>query len=188
MSDLLGDVHIPSFDNPLEMLLACHGKIQAQCATLHKLLQHLLSHGCDAQAQQAAQAILRYFDTAGQNHHDDEEQDLFPCLLATSNAEIHKLIAHLLDEHKVLDTAWQQLRPLLFGIAEGQATELDIKSAEHFIQVHDRHISLENAQLLPQAARLLDHMQLETLGRSMAARRGVVFSGLIAIPFMCKTV
>ncbi|MEQ1835530.1 MAG: hemerythrin domain-containing protein [Candidatus Nitrotoga sp.] len=178
MSDLLDGAFAPSFDNPLEMLLACHGKIQTQCATLRKLLQHLPSHGCDAQAQQAAQAILRYFDTAGQNHHDDEEQDLFPCLLAAQNAEVHELIARLLDEHKVLDAAWQQLRPLLLGIAEGRATELDIKSAEHFIQVHDRHISLENAHLLPQAAKLLDNMQLEALGRSMAARRGVAFSGL----------
>ena len=134
------------------------------------------THGCDAQAQQAAQAILRYFDTAGQNHHDDEEQDLFPCLLATPNTEIHELIARLLDEHKVLNTAWQQLRPLLVGIAEGRAAALDIKSVEHFIAVHDHHISLENTQLLPQAAKLLDHMRLEALGRSMAARRGVVFS------------
>ncbi|RFC36888.1 MAG: Hemerythrin-like domain-containing protein [Candidatus Nitrotoga sp. LAW] len=176
MSDLLSGAFVPSFDNPLEMLLACHGKIQSQCATLQKLLQHLSSHSCDTQAQQAAQAILRYFDTAGQNHHDDEEQDLFPCLLATPNAEVHELIARLLDEHAVLDTAWQQLRPLLLGIAEGRATELDIKSAEHFITVHNHHISLENTQLLPQAAKLLDHIQLETLGKSMAARRGVVFS------------
>ncbi len=176
MSDLVGGAFAPSFDNPLEMLLACHGRIQSQCATLHKLLQHLSSHGCDTQAQQAAQAILRYFDTAGQNHHDDEEQDLFPCLLATPNSEVHELIARLLDEHKVLNAAWHQLRPLLLDIAEGREVALDIKSVEHFIKVHDRHISLENEQLLPQAARLLDTIQLEALGRSMAARRGVVFS------------
>lgn len=175
MSDLLGGAFVSGFDNPLEMLLACHGKMQTQCVTLHKLLQHLPSHGCDTQARQAAQAILRYFDTAGQNHHDDEEQDLFPPLLATPNTEVHELIARLLDEHKVLDAAWQQLRPLLLAIAEGRTAELDIKSVEHFIKVHDRHISLENAQLLPQAAKLLDHIQLEALSRSMAARRGVVF-------------
>ncbi len=177
MSDLLaGGAFVPSFDNPLEMLLACHGKIQAQCVTLRKLLQHLSSHGCDTQVRQAAQAILRYFDTAGQNHHDDEEQDLFPRLLATPNTDVHELIARLLDEHKVMDMTWQQLRPLLLAIAEGRSEKLDIKAVEHFIQVHDRHISLENAQLLPQAAMLLDHIQLEELGKSMAARRGVVFS------------
>ncbi|CAH1385578.1 hemerythrin domain-containing protein [Candidatus Nitrotoga sp. M5] len=176
MTDVLGGAPTPSFDNPLEMLLACHGKIQTQCVTLRKLLQHLFSQGCDAQAQQAAQAILRYFDTAGQNHHDDEEQDLFPRLLATANTEVQKLITRLLDEHKVLDAAWQQLRPLLLGIAEGRVTELDIKKVEHFITVHEKHISLENSQLLPQAERLLSPIQLEALGRSMAERRGVVFT------------
>ncbi len=121
MSDLLDGAFVSGFDSPLEMLLACHGKIQTQCATLHKLLLHLPSHGCDTQARQAAQAILRYFDTAGQNHHDDEEQDLFPPLLATPNTEVHELIARLLDEHKVLDAAWQQLRPLLLAIAEDRS-------------------------------------------------------------------
>ncbi|MCX7196389.1 MAG: hemerythrin domain-containing protein, partial [Proteobacteria bacterium] len=92
------------------------------------------------------------------------------------NAEVHKLIARLLDEHKVMEMTWQQLRPLLLAIAEDRSAELDIKAVEHFIQVHDRHISLENTQLLPLAAILLDHIQLEELGGSMAARRGVVFS------------
>ena len=53
-----------------------------------------------------------------------------------------KLMARLLDEHKVLDTTWQQLRPLLLAIAEGRTAELDINSVEHFIKMHDHHISL----------------------------------------------
>lgn len=65
--------------------------------------------------------------------------------------------------------------PLLLAIAEGRTAELKIKVVEHFIQVHDRHISLENARLLPQAERLLNRIQLEALSRSMATRRGVVF-------------
>lgn len=176
MSDVLaGGTFVSGFDNPLEMLQACHGKIQAQCVTLRKLLQHLSAHGCDTQARQAAQGILRYFDSAGKKHHLDEEQDLFPQLLATSNTKVHGLIARLLDEHRVLDAAWQQLHPSLLAIAEGRAAELDSQVVEHFIQVHDRHVTLENAQLLPQAESLLDQSQLKALGRSMAARRGVVF-------------
>ena len=61
----------PSFDHPLEMLHACHGKIQQQLDTLQKLASHLPVHGCDQQVQQAAQGILRHFDTAGQFHHQD---------------------------------------------------------------------------------------------------------------------
>ncbi|HEX5338277.1 MAG TPA: hemerythrin domain-containing protein, partial [Gallionella sp.] len=64
----------PSFDHPLGMLHACHGKILRQCDTLTKLAAHLSRNGCDEQARQAAQGILRYFDTAGQFHHQDEEE------------------------------------------------------------------------------------------------------------------
>src|SRR3989338_8046760 len=66
----------PSFDHPLEMLHVCHGKIQRQLSTLQKLVTYLPAHGCDQQVQQAAQGILRYSDTAGQFHHQDEEENL----------------------------------------------------------------------------------------------------------------
>lgn len=171
MKNLIGGTPAPTFDDPLEMLLACHGRIQAQCATLNKLLAHLPQHGCDTQAQQAARAILRYFDTAGRHHHDDEEKDLFPLLRASPSSAAHALVARLLDEHKAMDAAWQRLRAYLTGLADGNSAALDTEAAEHFIGVYDRHIALENTELLPLAKRLLTVEQLETLGKSMAARR-----------------
>jgi len=171
MSTLIGGAPAPSFDDPLEMLRACHGRIQAQCATLQKLLTHLPTHGCDTQAQQAAQAILRYFDTAGRHHHDDEEQDLFPLLLATRDDTAQTLVTHLLGEHKVMDAAWQDVRVYLAEISSGKSSALDAATVGHFIDVYDRHIAVENSQLLPLAQRLLDHDQLGSLGRNMASRR-----------------
>ncbi len=171
MSTQIGGAAAPTFDDPLEMLRACHGRIQSQCSTLNKLLEHLPQHGCDMQAQQAARAILRYFDTAGRHHHNDEEQDLFPLLLATSSNEGHALVARLLEEHKLMDAAWQQLRANLTGVADGTSASLDAAVTEHFIAVYDRHIALENSKLLPLAEKLLMVSQLETLGKSMAVRR-----------------
>jgi hemerythrin-like domain-containing protein len=171
INDLFSAPPAPTFEEPLEMLLACHGRIQSQCATLKKLLAHLPEHGCDAQAQQAAQAILRYFDTAGIHHHNDEEKNLFPALLASSAAEAPALIARILDEHKIMDAAWQQLRPYLNSIASGQSGALNAATAEHFIDVYDRHIALENSQLLPLAKQILSAGQLQEIGKCMAARR-----------------
>src|SRR5436853_7672694 len=68
------------FDDPLEMLLACHRKIEKQLQTLKKLRAHVDDRGVDADASSAAQAILRYFLKAAPHHHDDEEKDLFPLL------------------------------------------------------------------------------------------------------------
>ncbi|HLP99054.1 MAG TPA: hemerythrin domain-containing protein [Sideroxyarcus sp.] len=175
MVNLLGGEAAPGFDDPLEMLEACHGRIRAQCATLRKLQQHLPLHGCDAQAQQAAQAILRYFDTAGQYHHQDEELDLFPLLRATGNAAAHELVARLLQEHKGMEAAWRGLRPGLLAVAEGRSASLEAQAADRFVDAYDRHIELENGKLLPLAASLLSAAQLGKLGRNMAARRGVTF-------------
>ncbi|MDZ4202278.1 MAG: hemerythrin domain-containing protein [Gallionella sp.] len=171
MNDLLGGA-APRFDEPLEILRACHGRIGAQCATLNKLLAHLPQHGCDEQAQQAARAVLRYFDTAGQHHHDDEEHDLFPALLEVAPAETGALIERLLGEHIGMEEAWRALRPQLLALTQGEAA-LDAATVHRFNEAYARHIELENGTLLPLARRVLSDAQVRTLGASMAARRGV---------------
>lgn len=166
----------PSFDHPLEMLRACHGKILRQCDTLQKLAAHLEGHGCDTQAQQAAQAILRYFDTAGKLHHRDEEQDLFPALRASAGEQgpaVEALLERLLAEHVGMLEAWDALQPVLTRLAAGQPASLPPEATQRFIVSHARHVALENAELLPLAARLLDTAQLAAIGRHMAQRRGV---------------
>lgn len=171
MKNFLGSEPAPSFDAPLDMLQACHGRIQAQCATLKKLLLHLPSQGADAQAQQAATNILRYFESAGVYHHQDEEQDLFPLLLAANSTEANHLITRLLAEHQSMEAAWHVLRPLLRGVMTGSLNAFDNAPAERFIELYDRHIALENGHLLPLAKQLLTAEQQLQLGRNMAARR-----------------
>lgn len=165
----------PGFDHPLEMLHACHGKILRQCDTLQKLATHLSGNGCDVQARQAAQGILRYFDTAGQFHHQDEEVDLFPALRACSGAnkpQLEALLERLLSEHVVMLAAWNELRKVLLRLADGMDTPLPATLTEKFIGSHTAHIAVEEAELLPLAARLLSPEQLKRLGTSMAERRG----------------
>src|SRR5512145_2891822 len=112
----------PSFDDPLEMIQACHEKILRQCDTLRKLGPHLKEQGCDEAAQQAAQGILRYFDTAGMFHHQDEELDLFPALRGCTNTDqacLNALLEKLLAEHIVMMSAWEELRVVLLTLAGG---------------------------------------------------------------------
>ena len=173
MLDLNAKAAAPGFDNPLDMLHACHDRIMDQCATLQKLLQHLPAHGCDVQAQQAAQAVLRYFDTAGQFHHQDEEVDLFPLLRATHNADAEALIKRLLEEHQVMNALWSGLRTQLQAIAEEKSAVLEKKLVADFSLAYGRHVMLENMQLLPLAAQLLSQQQQTDFGKKMAERRGV---------------
>lgn len=167
----------PGFDEPLDMLRACHGRIEAQCQTLEKLLAHLARAGCDRQASQAAAAVLRYFNTAGRNHHADEEMNLFPGLLQSAapaqREEIRVLISRLLDEHAAMERAWARLRGPLLDLSEGRTAVLSAADVADFTGRYRRHIETENTLLLPWAERVLPPEQRECLGRAMAERRGV---------------
>src|SRR5262245_1453716 len=109
------------FELPLEMLAACHLRIEAQCATLQRLVPHLGAHGADQQARDAASAVMRYFDSAARHHHADEEADLFPALIesmAGSDAVcLRDLTASLSADHRELDRRWRQLRRALEQVA-----------------------------------------------------------------------
>ena len=66
------------FEVPLEMLSACHGRVEQQCRTMLRLVPHLAANGPDQAAREAAQNIMRYFDTSAKHHHADEEEELLP--------------------------------------------------------------------------------------------------------------
>lgn len=166
----------PSFDEPIEMLRACHERIAAQCATLEKLAAHLPSHGADEQAQQAAANIMRYFDVAGPHHHADEEQDLFPMLIEIGRAQrsiATEWIATLLDEHRTLEVEWAQLREVLTDIADGKARPLERSRVDGFVRAYRSHIAREESDIFPFAEASLSPQQLAQLSASMVARRTV---------------
>ena len=163
----------PGFDQPLDLLLACHGRIEKQCATLEKLVLHLAGPGPDLQAQQAARALLNYFDTAAVHHHEDEERNLFPLLEQSRPGVWCERVELLTAEHDELAQLWRILRTPLQGLAEGKTASLPAERVERFIALNRSHIAFENERVLPLARASLTDADLERLGRAMAARRGV---------------
>lgn len=166
----------PSFDEPIEMLKACHERIAAQCETLEKLVAHLPLHGPDTQAQQAARNVMRYFNVAAPHHHADEEQDLFPMLIEIGereHASVRERIAALLDEHRTLEVAWAKLRAVLADIAEGKSTPLEETLVAAFVGAYRSHIAQEEREILPFAQAHLDERQRASLSKTMVARRTV---------------
>jgi len=169
---VLGKV-APGFDQPLEVLLACHGRFEKQCATLERLLTHLPDHGSDAEAQQAARNILNYFDNAAVHHHDDEERNLFPLLERAGQGAWCDVVELLTSEHDDLAQLWRALRPPLLAIAQGEVVVPNTAHAERFIALNRSHIAFENERVLPLARQILSAADLQSLGRAMAARRGL---------------
>jgi len=166
----------PSFDQPLEMLAACHERIEEKLAVLERLGPHLEKSGCDAEASAAAQSVLRYFDTAGVYHHQDEDQDLFPLLRVRAAAQGRPEIAAAIDElereHETMDAQWRRLRQRLLAVTEGEP-RLAVEEVTRFAWLYRRHMEREGAAVLPFAREMLDAAERVALGERMAARRGV---------------
>ncbi|MEZ0309011.1 MAG: hemerythrin domain-containing protein, partial [Ramlibacter sp.] len=68
----------PTFEQPFDMLEACHERVHRSLDLLARLRAHVVTHGADDQARQAAIDVLRYFDVAAPAHHLDEELHVFP--------------------------------------------------------------------------------------------------------------
>jgi pyridoxamine 5'-phosphate oxidase len=165
----------PSFDAPLELLAASHERVEKHLCTLEALGPGLESQGGNAQARAAAQAVLRYFDSGGALHHQDEDGDLFPLLrtraAAQGRAEIAAAVEELEREHETMEAQWRRLREQLLAIAEG-GTSLDPQEVARFAWLYRRHMDRESAALLPFAREALDAEEHAALGARMAARRG----------------
>jgi len=171
--------HSPAagFEVPLEMLSACHGRVESQCQTLQRLVPHLAANGPDQAAREAAQSVMRYFDTSAKHHHADEEQDLFPALLRSAPeaqlAPLRELIAVLLGQHRELEQSWGELRLKLEQVSLGTVRTLKSEEVARLVELYRLHIAREESELLPLAARLLGEAQLEVIGRAMRLRRGI---------------
>jgi hemerythrin-like domain-containing protein len=184
MSAMNGSMSFPGFSSPaagpeapLDMLAACHTRVEKQCQTLERLQAHLIVHASDTAAQEAAHALLRYFNSAAKHHHEDEEVDLFPALLdamAGSDAVcIRTLIEALEAEHRELENRWTQLQAPLQAIAQGLPVVLSKAETAAFVTGYRSHILREDRELLPMAQRLLGPQALALLGHAMRSRRGL---------------
>lgn len=166
----------PDFSRPIEALKACHERLQSQCAELSKLADRVRNIGCDAQAQQAASGVMRYFDTAARHHHADEEQDLLPRMVAAATpvrgSRLSRLAADIAAQHGEMDRAWTALRPLLEEIAAGKRADLKPQAVERFARLYAAHIALEEDGVFPLAETLLSPGDFAQIGASMARRRG----------------
>jgi pyridoxamine 5'-phosphate oxidase len=167
----------PSFDQPIDVLAHCHTRIRKQIATLRKLVVYLSSHGADVDAQQAAHAVLRYFNDAAPLHHEDEEENLLPQLEMTASghdaSQLQTILPKLLEEHRRMESLWLALNRQLSTIATGQSAQLSDSDVAQFTALYEAHMQTEESVIAPMAKRLFSSGQMQQLGDAMRARRGI---------------
>lgn len=158
-----------TWNEPIEMLYACHGKIQNFCQQLLRLPEYLAQHGCDDVVRESVARILTYFNQAAPLHHDDEECDFFP-LLAEHAPQSHEWIAKLAAEHDVLEENWRVLAQELNALLLGDVAALRDESVAKFTQSYAQHIELEEP-LFEMGKQFIPPEKLREIGKIMAQRR-----------------
>lgn len=155
------------FDQPWEMLEACHERVERSLALLLRLAGHLAQQGADGQARDAARDVLRYFDIAAPLHHEDEERHVLPRLRAAGRDDLADRIA---AEHRAMHAAYLALRPGLLALRDAAALP-DTAAWAGFAALYRGHIALEEASAYPLALGDADAAALAAMGTEMAGRR-----------------
>lgn len=176
-SSRLSELHASpaaGFEQPFEMLQACHQRVQRSLALLLRLREHLVTHGADRQAAEAARDVMRYFDIAAPHHHEDEERHVLPRLRAAGEAA---LADHLHAEHEAMAQGWVPIRAALQQVArghwDGEAAAAAARDWPAFAQLYAGHLELEESRAFPGSRQQLTANDASAIGAEMAARRGV---------------
>jgi hemerythrin-like domain-containing protein len=171
------------FDQPVEMWLACHERVQRFAALLSRLAEHLRAKGADEDAQITAASIRRYFNEAAPRHHEDEEVDLFPRLRERLQAERDKTVLDVLEQveadHLEMAGVWKELDAQLARVSRGERIELDQRTIDRFSTLYRHHIDAEERILLPALKRTLVKADWQAVGRAMAERRGLEWEEIV---------
>ena len=166
------------FESPFEMLEACHERVQRTLRLLVRLQAHVQLNGCDEQARQAAQDVMRYFDLAAPLHHEDEELHVFPAVWAQTDGVLTTAVKKLIDQHRQMETHWAGLRGVLAGIAACEMPQpqpfeaLQKEAVAAFVALYDDHIRLEEDAVYPAANKYLDLVKKNAMSADMKRRRG----------------
>ena len=163
------------FEQPFEMLEACHERVRRSLGLLRRIVAHIDAQGHDAQSRAATADVLRYFDVAGPQHHEYEERHVFPALAEHPDDLVRAAVEQLKSDHLRMSAQWQRLRAALITWRDADAPppiDTDTRALiDEYVVSYERHIPLEEAVAYPAARPLFSDADIARIGAEMAARR-----------------
>lgn len=163
-----------SGDAPLLSFSNCHAGILAHLRAFDELPALLIPA---ARARKVAAETLDFFHSAVFEHHAEEEQELFPAVMASTRPGqerdlVKTMVEQLTAEHRVIEAAWHELEPELKKVARGHAAELDLAGVEHLVRSYRAHAAYEEQRFLPLAHDILgrNDNHMAALGLSLHMR------------------
>lgn len=169
------DTPAVGFEQPFELLAACHERVRCSLGLLDRLIAHIDHYGHDANARSAASDVLRYFDLAAPLHHQDEELHVFPLLAGGVDTDLAATVAALHADHLQMQALWDDLRTPLCAWARPCATGVISGAARHqaaeFARLSLAHVQTEERVVFPAARARIDATRLARMSADMQGRR-----------------
>lgn len=160
--------------SPIEDFSVCHVGILAQLDQLTQLPALL---DAAARARHIASATLDFFRDAVLEHHQQEESELFPAVLASAGkgaeqTQVADIVHRLVSEHRQIEAAWAKLEPGLKSAAKGQDSALDAAALRAMVTTYQQHAQYEEQVFLPLSQQILGRNpnHLAALGMSLHMR------------------
>jgi hemerythrin-like domain-containing protein len=180
----IGQKLSPTFQQPLELLSDCHRRVESFLHALILVTEQARGGELNSQQREALQTALRYFREAAPKHTADEEESLFPRMRqlggeATREALVK--IQALEADHETAKGSHDAVEQLgQKWLADGR---LSPDETSHLLEhlrklgsIYASHIAIEDNEIFPLAAKVLDAEILKDVGREMAGRRGQDFT------------
>lgn len=111
-------------------------------------------------ARRVGQQVVELFGTAVIEHHAEEEEELFPAVVASAEPgeeleRVQQLVDRLTREHREVEAMWKHLAPAVKKAAKGQSVQLDLAEVERLVRTYAEHASFEEVEFLPLSERIL---------------------------------
>jgi len=157
--------------NPLDFIAADHAAERQVCSLIERIA------GSDQPLPDDAKRVVSFLYGAFRLHLLDEEEDLFPLLRQRCEPEdeIDKIIGTLQSDHRHPLSDYSRITGILEStIIAGSAIGADNQRilADYALRAH-RHLSVENAIILPIARARLTSVDLRYLRQRMLQRRNL---------------
>lgn len=177
------------FEDPIGMMTDCHRRIERFLDILGRVARYARGRALTTEEAAAIDSALIYFRTAGPRHTEDEEQSLFPRLLATAApgtttpeggrvAQLADSLASLESDHHRATELHQEVDALYQRwqssgtLATREATALEFATGE-LGRIYSTHIAIEEGLIFPRAADLLSRRDLTAMASEFRSRRGL---------------
>lgn len=154
---------------PFEALDRTHHRVIEVLGQFERLLAHLDENGADDVARASAAEIHAFFETQARQHHQDEEQHVFPQLLASGNPALVATVRRLQQDHGWLEEDWLELSSQIEAIAKGYSwwdLAMLRLALPVFTALYHEHIGLEESLIYPEAKRRQAALDAGALARS----------------------